>query len=107
MPNLADTPRSGGSPDEPTGPYEMARLIRGLRYDLVQFRELLAHAPASVPPPPSSPTPPAHKLTVGTAAKWFFLANGALEFAVQVAAMFKPDLVGPLQALREMLRGAL
>ena len=35
-----------------------------------------------------------------------FLANGATEFAVQIAAVFKPDLVGPLQALRMMLRGA-
>lgn len=102
---MPDTPRSGGTPpDEPTGPYEMARLIRGLRYDLLQLRALLAtHAPASVPPPP---TPAQPKLTVGSAAKWFFIVNGALEFGVQIAAVFKPDLVGPLQGFREMLRGA-
>ena len=103
MTHPADTLRSGGS-ETPTA--EVARLIRGLREDLVLFRELLAKAPPSTPPPALPPAAPlSSQLTLGNAAKWFFLANGVLECGVQIAAIFKPELVGPLQALRMMLRG--
>jgi hypothetical protein len=102
MTQSPDTLRNGAPREEPTTPAEIARLIRGLRGDLVLFRVLLETAtPASA----ELEELPRRGLTLVGAAKWFFLANGALEFATQVAAIFKPDLVGPLQALREAIRG--
>ena len=43
----------------------------------------------------------------GTAAacgvKWLTIAGGAVALATQIAAAFRPDLVGPLQTLGQML----
>lgn len=56
----------------------------------------------------SAPPLPAHKaLTAGKAAQWFLIANGALALAGEVATVFKPELVGPLQALGKLLGGLL
>lgn len=103
MTQSPDTLRNGVAPAEPTAA-EIARLIRGLRGDLVLFRQLLEET--ATPVAAELEELPKRGLTLVGAAKWFFLANGALEFATQVAAIFKPDLVGPLQALREAIRGA-
>jgi hypothetical protein len=104
---LSDTPRTGGISNVP-GPGEMAGLIRGLRQDIVLLREHLPIVPPAGPSVmPTTVPPPSKRQVAGKAAagtvKWVFIANGALGFAVQLAAQFKPGLVGPLQLLGQFL----
>lgn len=94
----------------PTGPYELAYLIRGLRHDLVLLREEIGSlTPPQAPAVPLTPVPPSKRqaaaLAVGNVAKYTTLAVGVLGLAAQVAAMFKPGLVGPIQTLIELVRG--
>ena len=78
----SDTPRSGTPTELPSGPVEIARLVRSLRRDLVLLRDLLATAPPI--PLEDEPAPPQSKLTLGSAAKWFLIANGALRPEVNI-----------------------
>ena len=104
MTHPADTPRSGGTEESPS-PAEIARLIRGLRQDLVLLRQLLTAAPAGLEP--AEPEPAPRRLTVGSAAKWGLIAYGAIGLAIELAGMLRPDLVGPLQELQRLVSGLL
>lgn len=102
------------------GPKEMARLIRGLRQDLVLLRDTLPQQLAAVvqgavqsgggaPSVPVTPVPPSRKQAatqvVTNAAKWTTIAVGVLGIAAQIASQFKPGLVGPIQTVIQLLGG--
>lgn len=74
-----------------------------LRRELVLLREAL-------PPTRDTLSPPSKRQqaakAVSDVAKWTTIAVGVLGVATQVAAMFRPDLVGPLQTLLKLLGGA-
>lgn len=93
------TPPGGTS--APNSPYELVDLIRGLRAELVFHRQALA---AAVTPAPRAKAG-ALALT-GNVAKWGAVAVGVLGVASQIAAMFRPDLVGPIQTVIQLIGGA-
>lgn len=106
-------PSALGADSDLPGPREMARLIRGLRQDLVVFRDALPQLLQSVqasPPVPLTPVPPSRKKAatqvVTNAAKWTTIVVGVLGIAAQIAAQFKPGLVGPIQTVIQMLGGS-
>jgi hypothetical protein len=93
-------------------PKEVARLIRGLRQDLVLFRDTLPQLLQSVqaaPPVPLTPVPPSKRQTAvqagGALAKWTTIVMGVLGLAATVAHQFRPDLEGPIQFLIKFLGG--
>lgn len=64
LPPLPPPPSSVGAELEAGGPQEMARLIRGLRQDLVLFRDTLPQLLQSVqaaPAVPATPVPPSQR----------------------------------------------
>ena len=75
---------------------------------VVALRQALAHAegraPVSVAPAPLSRRQQAARWT-GKVAQWVALAVGVLGIAAQVAAIFRPDLVGPIQTVIQLLGG--
>lgn len=93
-------------------PKEVARLIRGLRQDLVLFRDTLPQLLQSVqaaPSVPLTPVPPSKRQTAvqagGALAKWTTIVMGVLGLAATVAHQFRPDLEGPIQFLIKFLGG--
>jgi hypothetical protein len=80
---------------------------RALRRDLLLLRETLPTLPSA--PPPVTLAPPskarqAGNLVVGVG-KYAAVVAGVLGLAVQVATIWRPDLVGPLQMLQRLLGG--
>ncbi len=83
--------------------------IRDLRMTNVLYRERLAAVQASMPNTSPSLTPEAPKsraVVAGKAAlnvgKYTAVIVGVLGLAVQVASLWRPDLVGPLQTLLKL-----
>lgn len=127
---LADTP-PGGTPtstlvgmprpsltpvspvDPPSGPYELAGLIRGLRQELIILRESLPPTAPTVLVTPSTPPPPSKGKVaaqvagkvVGRGSQWLAIAIGALGIAGQIAHIYRPDIEGPIQMAIKLLGG--
>ena len=103
LPDTVRTRRDEMPPPE----LEEPPLTRGeatlLRRELILLREALPTRPDTLSPP--SRRQQAAK-AVSDVAKWTTIAVGVLGVAVQIAAMFRPDLVGPLQTLLKLLGGA-
>lgn len=79
-----------------------------LRRELALVRETLPTLPSGALLPVTSPPPSrARQATsaVLTLGKYTAVAAGLLGFAVQVATIWRPDLVGPLQMLQRLLGG--
>lgn len=74
-----------------------------LRQEIILLREALPTRPESLTPP--SRRQQAAK-AVSDVARWTAITVGVLGVATQVAAMFRPDLVGPLQTLIKLLGGS-
>ncbi len=74
-----------------------------LRKEIILLREALPTKRDTLSPP--SKRQQAAK-AVSDVARWTAIAIGVLGVATQVAAMFRPDLVGPLQTLLKLLGGA-
>jgi hypothetical protein len=99
-------PRQLGEVRDDPGPAELARLIRGLRTELVLLRDSLPPlAPSALPTPVPPSRRQAASQVAANAAKYVTLTVGVLGIAAQVAAVFKPGLVGPLQTLIQLLGG--
>lgn len=103
-----DTVRTSGRvpemlppPSALTSPIEHRDLVAALRQALAQAE---GQAPVSSVPPPLSRRQVAARWT-GKAAQWVTLAVGVLGIAAQVAAIFRPDLVGPIQTVIQLLGG--
>lgn len=100
-PDTVRTRRDEMLPPEPLPLSEETGYL--LRQEMVLLREALP-TKADTLSPPSKRQQAAR--AVSDVAKWTTLAIGVLGVAVQVAAMFRPDLVGPLQTLLKLLGGA-
>jgi hypothetical protein len=89
------------------GELEEPPLTRGEAYSLRREIILLREA---LPPTRDTLSPPSKRQqaakAVSDVARWTAIAIGVLGVATQVAAMFRPDLVGPLQTLLKLLGGA-
>lgn len=100
-PDTVRTRRDEMLPPEPLPLSEETGYL--LRRELVLLREAL-------PPTRDTLSPPSKRQQATKAmsdvAKWTTIAIGVLGVATQVAAMFRPDLVGPLQTLLKLLGGA-
>lgn len=95
---------------EPPSREEVGALIGEVRQLLVLLRPQLPTPQPELPSPPLTPVPPSRRqaaaLVVTNAAKWTTIAVGVLGLAAQVAAAFKPGLVGPIQTLIQLLGGS-
>lgn len=96
-------PHLSQNPGELEEPPLTRREASSLRQELILLREALPTRPESLSPP--SKRQQAAK-AVGDVARLTTIAIGVLGVATQVAAMFRPDLVGPLQTLLKLLGGA-
>lgn len=100
LPDTVRTRRDEMPPPEPLPLSEETGYL--LRQELVLLREALPTKPETLSPP--SKRQQAAK-AVSDVAKWTTIAIGVLGVAVQIAAMFRPDLVGPLQTVIKLLGG--
>lgn len=103
----ADTERSGPRRDEiPPPALDMLTETTAqlLRRELALTRETLPTLPAmaspSLPPPSKARQATSAVVALG---KYTAIATGIIGLAVQIATIWRPDLVGPLQVLGKLL----
>ena len=87
----------------------LAGQLQGVRNDIDEIRQRI-----STPPAPATSGAPAARPSLAVQAgkatlnlgKWTAVVLGALALAGQIAAQFKPGLVGPIQMAIQLIGGA-
>lgn len=101
MPDTVRTRRDEMPPPEPLPLSEETGYL--LRQELVLLREALPTRPESLSPPSKRQQATRALLDVG---KYTAIVAGVLGLVTEVARIWRPDLVGPLETLRRLLGGA-
>lgn len=96
-------PHLSQNPGELEEPPLTRREASSLRQELILLREALPTRPESLSPPSKRQQATRALLDVG---KYTAIVAGVLGLVTEVARIWRPDLVGPLETLRRLLGGA-